>query len=99
MVSIVQCLCPKRHCMLAAAYVPTAERTPAHMKHFLRKKVTEMIALKVANPYCGICGARPETFSYEAGVTRFESMEQALPELRRLEKEQARARAIFQNRN
>ena len=99
MVYIVQCGCPKRHCMVAAAYEPTAERTPAHMESFLRTKVTDMIARKVFNPYCGICGAGSETFRYESGVTRFGSMEEALPELRRLEAEQARARSVIQNKN
>jgi hypothetical protein len=109
-IRIVQCLCPARHCILAFPYTPGM--TTAHKDlggcvdiilseesaaNYLRDMVEGLVASRAINPWCGICDSR--TFQYEDRVTAFQSMEEAVPFLRRLEAEQSRAAAVLQNKN
>lgn len=71
MVHIVQCLCPKRHAILAMAYEPPhPDPTGA-----LKKTVEAFIEAKAINPYCGICFSRE--FSYEDAESKFETLKEA----------------------
>lgn len=99
MIHIAQCLCPKRHCILALAYdAGTAvfdESPTVDLKHLIEVK----IFYGLLNPWCGICHERDFTWTYEDAVTRFATMEEARPELAKAEAEQARTRAVLGNRN
>lgn len=93
---IAQCLCPRRHAILAASGVaedqPTAEES---LVKPLRTHVTRMIGSGTINPWCGLCRAPLESWRYELGRTRFTSMEEAEPHLRQSEREQSEVRRTF----
>ena len=92
MIHIAQCLCPQRHCMAAMAFDPAA--TPEGVAvESLRTAVREGIASEFFNPWCGICKSRE--FHYEVGVTRFRTMEEAMPHLKETERQNAIARALL----
>jgi hypothetical protein len=104
-VRIVQCLCPKRHCILAIAYKPGVSTAPdpdspdlrtlltrENASGHLRRRVELLLAMKAMDPYCGLCGAREWT--YEDASTRFETLAEAMPHLEQSEAEQ-RATAAF----
>ena len=83
---VCQCLCPDRHCILAAAgeagteaEAQTLVRTP------LRRQVMEFLRDQAINPACAICGANRATWRYELRRTKYTTMEQAEPALRDLE--------------
>jgi hypothetical protein len=110
MIRITQCLCPSRHCILAFAYVPgisAAQRdfgstdditlTEANAAAYLKSMVEGLIERRAVNPWCGICNSRK--LSYEDRATSFRTMEEARPELERLQAENARARMLLQNKN
>jgi hypothetical protein len=93
---VAQCLCPARHCILAAAGLAANEaEAAAEIGSSLVNAVGEALRAGLLNPRCGLCRADTETWSYEVGRTRFSSMEEAAPLLQRLEDEQAAARAAF----
>lgn len=73
MIHLVQLLCPKRHCVLAAPFDPNQGGTFDAVVEQLKKYV-ETHAL---NPRCGLCDSRELT--YEDGTTKFETMDEALP--------------------
>lgn len=82
---IVQCLCPQRHCILAYAYqgIPDEEAVQ-ELKH----GIAVYIETAVFDPFCAICGAKQETWFYEAGVLRSPDWETALKDLIQSEREQ-----------
>lgn len=109
-VRIVQALCPARHCILAIAYQPgiTAAQadfgscdditlTKANAAGYLRTLVEGLVERKTFDPWCGLCRAAKATWVYEDELTRFWSMEEALPELEKLEAEQMLARMIMRS--
>jgi hypothetical protein len=93
---IAQCLCPQRHCILAASgeadSEPLAEEAVAAP---LRKAVGELLQSAAVNPWCGLCRAPAESWIYELRRTRFQTMAEAAPELKRLEREMAVARQLM----
>jgi hypothetical protein len=110
MIRITQCLCPARHCILGFAYVPgvsAAQRdfgsmdditlTEANAADYLKSMVEGLIERQAVNPWCGICNS--QKFYYEDRPTSFRTMEEARPELERMEAENARARMLLQNKN
>jgi hypothetical protein len=93
---IAQCLCPARHCILAGA--ETAESRAGAEREILaplREQVADWLRREIINPWCGLCGAKVETWRYEIGRTRFGSMAEAMPSMREGEAQQAAARAVF----
>jgi len=87
-VVIVQALCPARHCILACAH----EGEPEDLLEFFRRMVEVAIARNAINPHCGLCGAPKRTWTYEVGITKYATQEEALPEIKRLEAEQLELR-------
>lgn len=86
---LCQCLCPARHCIIAAAELADgADDAVATIEMPLRKALVEAIALGVLNPYCGLCSAGRSSWRYETTRTRYATMEAAIPELRALEERQ-----------
>jgi len=88
MIHLAQCLCPARHCIVAAAYDP-ATRTLG--VEGLRAEVARIVDLGNADPWCGLCGAKRDSWTYEDGVTRWKTIEEARPFLEELEAAQQRA--------
>lgn len=91
-VRIVQYLCPQRHCILAAA---SDDTTDAELIHALQQKALQLIAEKQFNPICGICGARQDRWVFEVGVTKFDSLEEAMPHLEQCQLQQMLSRIIM----
>jgi hypothetical protein len=88
-IRIVQCLCPKRHAIMAIAYTP-ADITDADVTEALTSQIRSMVQHGVLDPWCGICGST--TWHVEVGQTAFATMEEATPHLKALEAENLRAR-------
>lgn len=88
MIYLTQWLCPLRHCSVALAW-DSSNTTFAQVL----EQGEEIYRTGQVNRWCGICGSR--AIIPEHGITRFKSMEQALPELRRLEREQVVASSIL----
>jgi hypothetical protein len=59
----------------------------------LRIFVEQEIAAGKLNGWCGLCG--DHRFHYEDGVTKFKTMEEALPHIRRTERDNAVARLLL----
>jgi hypothetical protein len=69
---LAQCLCPNRHTIAAVADAGPQEDMVAGLRAAVRACLQTTL-----NPWCGICGAIAETWTYEVGVTRFKTMAEA----------------------
>jgi hypothetical protein len=85
-VLLAQCLCPQRHCILATA---SQDQGPHVLAEHLAQQVREAIERQTLNPWCALCGARRDLWTYEVGLTPYATMEEALAALREVEQEQA----------
>jgi len=85
MIWIVQLLCPARHCVIAAAFDPEVDSDEE-----TTRKLEEWREKLGLNPWCGICGST--RLRYESHRTKFQTMEEALPSLKKSEQEQALTR-------
>ena len=93
---IAQCLCPQRHCVLAASGVADSEEAAStEIAWPFRGAVEEALQAGLLNPWCALCKAGCETWRYEVGRTRFSTMEEAAPLLQQIEAEQAATRAVW----
>jgi hypothetical protein len=93
---IVQCLCPQRHCIMATAgEAAGAEAAEEQIAVPLREAVADALRSQVMNPWCGICRAERATWRYETARTRFRTMDEAKPELVRVQAEQMAVAAVF----
>jgi len=92
LIHIIQCLCPKRHAILAVAYDPNDITSEQALTDF-KSVVVCAIANRQINPWCAICDARAPQWAYEDAPTKYETLKEASPELHRLEVEQHIARA------
>ena len=87
-IKICQLLCPRRHCLFAIAFDP-ADHTDDEAFYQAARTWKEM-RLSGVNSFCGIC--RSHTLSFEIGVTRFKTIEEATPALLAIEEAQLLAR-------
>lgn len=87
MITLVQMLCPKRHCILMVAYEDDAGT-------FLQacEELEQIIRESSMNRWCAICGSRDLRF--EEGKT-WETMEGALPHIRATEQAQIFSRRLL----
>lgn len=93
---IAQCLCPQRHCILAAAgAAEDARDAEEHIANPLRTRMAGLLKSGAINAWCGLCHSPADSWRYEIGSTRFASMEEAAEALRRSEREQAVTRAVW----
>lgn len=93
---IAQCLCgPRRHCILAAAAVCASPADVDKLVAGLRAAVCGLLAERALDPWCGFCGSGIQGWSYEPGRTRWRTMAEAEPKLRRSEAEQRLARELI----
>lgn len=74
MVRIVQCLCPQRHCIFGFAY-DDRYKVEGEATDELRAIIRDMIAHRMIDAACGICGSND--FQYEDAATPFATMEEA----------------------
>jgi hypothetical protein len=73
---LVQLLCPDRHCIVAAY---SDDKPADELVAQLKAMVTTALGFHVLNPWCGLCGAAADTWSYEAKETPWLSMAEAQP--------------------
>lgn len=93
---IAQCLCPQRHCILAAAHEADGEaEARAIILSPLREQIDGLLKIHAINPWCGICRSPVDTWTYEIGRTRWATMAEAAPEIRKSEAEQVATGAIL----
>lgn len=92
-VHITQCLCPDRHCIMAIVW-KEPDFTPETAIRKLEGIVSDMIAKKTLNPWCGLCNSR--TLKCEDGVTRFKTIEEAMPVIKRVELMQQVGRSFIE---
>jgi hypothetical protein len=92
---MAQCLCPQRHAIGAVGgeFASQAEAA-AKLLPALRDSIAGLLA-EGSNPWCGLCGAAQAEWKHELARTRFRTMQEALPEMRRLEAEQMAVAALF----
>lgn len=93
-VYIVQALCPMRHCLLALAYEPTGGQDAETMTATLRSHFKELIEAGVMNPWCGLCRSRD--IQFENALSKFATLDEAMPEMKKMAEEQAAVRAAMQ---
>lgn len=91
---LAQCLCPERHAILAAAREAEGRLHAVAIVSSLRETIETMIAAGEINPWCGLCYARSDTWHYELGRTRFTTMQEAEPEMRKAERNQGIIRGL-----
>ena len=92
---IVQCLCPHRHCILAAANEVEDVAGATELMDELHGAVDGLVADGTLNPWCGICHAKQDTWTYDIGRTRYTTLTDAAPLLLELEAKQAAVRAAW----
>jgi len=97
-IALVQCLCPRRHCILGLAFDIRGTR-PDEAVNAMRGIVEDMAARKILYPSCGLCRAPVGEWFYEVGLTRFDSMKEAEAPLRAAEEAQARSAAWLKDQN
>jgi len=91
-VLLAQCLCPQRHCILAAAEETDDAQTLAAQ---LRDAVTDFLKEPGINPWCGLCGAKADTWRVEVRRSIYKTMAEAEPELRKHEAMQQESAALL----
>jgi hypothetical protein len=93
---ICQCLCPRRHTILATSGEADSESAAAEaVERPLREIAANMMKSGEINPWCGLCRAPTATWRCELARTRFRSMAEAEPELKRVESDQIATGAAF----
>lgn len=75
MILLAQCLCPQRHCILAATHPDDG----TDLVQYLKNQLLALIRGNQIDPWCGICGAKAREWKYEVATTPFATMEEALP--------------------
>lgn len=92
---IAQCLCPDRHCILAAADEAETEQEAIGIRTRLHDQVVSLVRSGAINPWCGLCNAAQSTWHFEVGRTRWRTMAEALPAMRAEELKQAVTSVVF----
>lgn len=92
---IAQCLCPQRHCILAAADVVEDEAAAQAIVARLREGLATAQEAGVINPWCGLCHAAAESWRYECSRTQFRSIAEATPTLKEDERQQRLIAALW----
>jgi hypothetical protein len=96
-IHLVQCLCPKRHCIFAIAFVHP-EVTDEEATKIAKAQWQEGVESGGLNPWCALCNSQDMRF--EVGQTRFGTMAEAMPHLEEMQREQIATRArLLRERN
>lgn len=95
-VYVAQVLCPSRHAIMAGAAVATShEEAVQKAGRPVLDKVREFIRTGAVNPWCGICGAKEETWKLDVDRTRYSTMEEALPALSEVQEKNLLAKLLL----
>jgi hypothetical protein len=79
---ICQCLCPARHCIVASAgMAESAEDAEATIGAPLHETVADGMRAGWLNPWCGLCMARSETWTFDLAASHYATMAEAEPDL------------------
>ncbi len=79
---IAQCVCERRHAILAAAAEADNDKQAQKVVlAALREKLKLLIRDGTLNPWCGICVSPRARWLYEIAPTPFNSMKEAMPVL------------------
>lgn len=92
---LAQMKCPGNHTILAAAREVDSGADEKEMITALQSGVDEAIDEHVLNPWCGLCGAKAETWTVDLRRTAYATIEEAMPALAKLEAENILAGAVF----
>jgi hypothetical protein len=95
---LVQCKCPKNHCIMALAFEDDPGRPDLRPGHemTLRMKVGDMIVSGSINPHCAICLEPWGGWRYESRPTKYRTMAEAKPALLATEAKQNFTRGMVQ---
>lgn len=94
-VDLVQCLCPARHCIMAAAF-QCPPGTPEEALELCRSSIERNIATKQIEPRCGLCQAPRESWSFEIATLPGRTLDDVMPALRASEAAQMETAAAVQ---
>lgn len=92
---IAQMKCPGNHCILASATEATNRAQAEELIPHLQRTIAGAINEKVMSPWCGLCGAKAETWAVDLQRTTFATIDEAMPALAEQEAENILAAAIF----
>ena len=92
---VAQCLCPQRHAIMAAANEARDRDHAQRLLVELERAIEDWLAKGVINPWCGICHAKQETWRYEVGRTRWETLDEANAALAQTAAENITAGILF----
>jgi hypothetical protein len=93
MVHVLQLMCVRRHCFVAIAWDDASNSLPG-ASVMLGKATTDLLGDRGAEAFvCALCGST--TFHQEDGVTRFRTMAEAMPHLKRAELDQLVTRELL----
>src|SRR5262245_24072905 len=93
---LAQCLCPQRHCiMAAAAEAGTEEVAREAALEPLRMAIEAALCSFKLNPWCGICEAPAQQWTFEIGRTPYHSLAEAKAPLEEEERKQRATAAVF----
>ena len=84
---LAQCLCPQRHAILAAASQADGLEKAQTIARELQQHIAALLANNLLNPWCGLCRAPRTTWKIELFETRYATLEEAQPTLRKIEEE------------
>lgn len=90
---LLQLICPNRHTIIAAPYEKESEEQALEVAADMRAQMREN-GLKWE---CGLC--KSTDLKFEEGATRFMSMDEAMPNLRKIEAENIISRVILEEMN
>lgn len=93
---ICQCLCPERHCILAAVGEAESEQEADETVRIpLRRKIVESLTARTLNPWCALCNANRATWRYELRRTKFATLAEATPDLVQLQLQNMATNAVW----
>lgn len=93
-VHLVQCLCPARHCIMAATF----QEPPGIQEQaleLLRGSIEQTIAGGRLNPQCEICKAPRDQWSFEIATIDGVTLDEIMPALRHQEAAQMQTQAAI----
>lgn len=93
-VLLLQCLCPARHCIIALA----GEAPPATAESMREQAIAGLesaIASKTINPWCELCQAPRDQWTFEVAELPDRTLAEIMPELKRQEAAQIRSAAAI----
>lgn len=93
---LAQCLCPQRHCIMGGYDEATSKIDAKFIIAKLRWTVEERIRTGEIDPWCGICGAKVNTWHYEIGCTRWRTKAEAKPHIDQVESNNLFTKAMFE---